>query len=69
MTIISKKKYKVKDDERIIAVIEKNKILTHDAPENPDMSYQDLIKCRDELRKLIELLENSLKESKSTLPQ
>ena len=69
MTIISKKKYKVKDDERIIAVIEKIKILTHDAPENSDMSYQDLIQCRDELRKLIELLENRLKKSKSTLPQ
>lgn len=67
MTFMRKKK--VKDDEKIKAVIEKIKILTYHSPENSDMSQKDLIQCRDELRKLIELLDDHLKKSRSTLPQ
>lgn len=66
---IIRKKTKVKDDEKIKAVIEKIKILTYNIPESSDMTHQDLLQCRDELRNLIELLDDRLKKSKSMLPQ
>ena len=68
MTLI-RKKTKVKDDEKIKAVIEKIKMLTYNSPENSYISQKDLIECRDELHKLIELLDDRLKKSKGTLPQ
>jgi len=64
-----RKKTKVKDDEKIKAVIKKIKILTYNIPESSEMSHQDLLLCRDELRNLIELLDDRLKKSKSMLPQ
>lgn len=66
---ITRKKTKVKDDEKIKAAIEKIKILTYNIPESSDMSYKDLLQYRDELRNLIKLLDDRLKKSKSMLPQ
>jgi hypothetical protein len=66
---IMRKKTKVKDDKKIKAVIENIKILTHNIPESSDMSHQALLQCRDELRNLIDLLNDRLKKSKSLLPQ
>ena len=64
-----RKKNKVKDDEKIYAVIEKIKILTYNITEFSDISHQDLLQCRNDLQNLIELLDDRLKKRKSKLPQ
>lgn len=66
---LTRKKNKVKDDERIKAIIEKIKVITNGIPENSDMPHEALLQYRDDLHKLIELLDNRLKKIKSTLPQ